>query len=101
MEPRPRRCATPAAPTAALYHCHSVATFEGGNLCLVLTPNGDIKIFAEGVEAFNFLGGTVAAERRAAKVSSLACRGRRRTAGGADLPHGAESWRSSAAAGSS
>ena len=50
------RCAL-AAPTAALYHCHSVATFEGGHLCLVLTPNGEIKIFAEGVQVFSFLGG--------------------------------------------
>jgi hypothetical protein len=50
------RCAL-AAPTAAVYHCHSVATFEAGHLCLVLTPNGEIKIFAEGVQSFNFLGG--------------------------------------------
>ena len=46
-----------AAPTAALYHCHSVATFEVGHLCLVLTPNGEIKIFAAGVQVFSFLGG--------------------------------------------
>jgi hypothetical protein len=50
------RCAL-AAPTANLYHCHSVATYEGGHLCLALTPNGEIKIFAEGVQAFNFFGG--------------------------------------------
>jgi DNA integrity scanning protein DisA with diadenylate cyclase activity len=50
------RCAL-AAPTASIYHCHNVATYEGGHLCLVLTPNGEIKIFAEGVQAFNFLGG--------------------------------------------
>jgi hypothetical protein len=50
------RCAL-AAPTAALYHCHNVATYEAGHMCLVLTPNGEIKIFAEGVQAFNFLGG--------------------------------------------
>jgi hypothetical protein len=50
------RCAL-AAPTSALYHCHSVATFGNRHLSLVLTPNGEIKIFAEGVQAFNFLGG--------------------------------------------
>ena len=50
------RCAL-AAPTAQLYHCHNIATFEGGHLCLVLTPNGEIKIFAEGVQVFSFLGG--------------------------------------------
>ena len=50
------RCAL-AAPTAALYHCHSVSTFDTRHLCLTLTPNGEIKIFAEGVQAFNFLGG--------------------------------------------
>jgi len=50
------RCAL-AAPTAALYHCHSVATYDGGHFCLVLSPNGEIKIFADGVQAFNFLGG--------------------------------------------
>jgi hypothetical protein len=50
------RCAT-GPPTADLYHCHAVATVEGGNLCLVLTPNGEIKVFAEGVEAFHFLSG--------------------------------------------
>lgn len=50
------RCAL-AAPTSVLYHCHSVATIDAGHLCLVLTPNGEIKVFAEGVQAFNFLGG--------------------------------------------
>ena len=35
-------------PLPPLYHCHSVATFESGHLCLVLSPNGEIKIFAEG-----------------------------------------------------
>jgi hypothetical protein len=45
------------APTAAVYHCHSVATFDNGHLCLVLTPNGEIKIFAGGLQVFNFLGG--------------------------------------------
>jgi hypothetical protein len=50
------RCSL-AAPTSALYHCHSIATYDSGHLCLVLTPNGEIKIFAEGMQVFNFLGG--------------------------------------------
>jgi DNA integrity scanning protein DisA with diadenylate cyclase activity len=36
---------------------HSQATLRGGHLCLVLTPNGEIKIFGEGVQLFNFLDG--------------------------------------------
>ncbi len=44
------------APTGARYHCHSVATL-GGHLSLVLTPNGEIKIFAQGSQVFSFLGG--------------------------------------------
>ena len=50
------RCAS-GPPTADVYHCHAAATIEGGDLCLVLTPNGEIKIFAEGVQAFHFLSG--------------------------------------------
>ena len=29
----------------------------GGHVCLVLTPNGEIKIFADGVQVFGFLDG--------------------------------------------
>src|ERR1039457_4218271 len=36
---------------------HSLATLEGGHICLVLTPNGEIKVFAGGVQVFNFLEG--------------------------------------------
>jgi hypothetical protein len=45
------------APSAARYLAHSLATLEGGHICLVLTPNGEIKVFAGGVQAFNFLEG--------------------------------------------
>src|ERR1700691_4903171 len=31
--------------------------FGGGHICLVLTPNGEIKIFGEGVQLFNFFDG--------------------------------------------
>jgi hypothetical protein len=44
-------------PSAARYEVHSRATLCGGHLCLILTPNGEIKVFAEGVQVFNFLGG--------------------------------------------
>ena len=44
------------APTAARYNCHSIATL-GGHLSLILTPNGEIKIFTQGSQVFSFLGG--------------------------------------------
>jgi hypothetical protein len=44
-------------PTARRYRTHSQATLCGGHLCLVLTPNGEIKIFGEGVQLFSFLDG--------------------------------------------
>ena len=44
-------------PTARLYRTHSQATLCGGHICLVLTPNGEIKIFGEGVQLFNFFDG--------------------------------------------
>ena len=44
-------------PTARRYRTHSQATVCGGHLCLVLTPNGEIKIFGEGVQLFSFLDG--------------------------------------------
>ena len=33
------------------------ATLCGGHICLVLTPNGEIKIFGEGVQLFSFFDG--------------------------------------------
>jgi hypothetical protein len=44
-------------PSAARYQAHSRATLCGGHICLILTPNGEIKIFAEGVQVFSFLEG--------------------------------------------
>jgi hypothetical protein len=41
-------------PTARRYRTHSQATLCGGHICLVLTPNGEIKIFGEGVQLFSF-----------------------------------------------
>jgi hypothetical protein len=44
-------------PTARRYRTHNQATLCGGHICLVLTPNGEIKIFGEGVQLFSFLDG--------------------------------------------
>jgi hypothetical protein len=46
----PIPCATP-------FQAHARATLCGGHLCLVLTPHGEIKVFAEGVQVFSFLDG--------------------------------------------
>jgi hypothetical protein len=44
-------------PSARRYEAHSRATLCGGHVCLVLTPNGEIKIFADGAQVFSFLDG--------------------------------------------
>src|SRR6202163_4905204 len=44
-------------PSARRYRTHSQATLCGGHICLVLTPNGEIKIFGEGVQLFSFFDG--------------------------------------------
>lgn len=46
-----------AVPTPRRYRTHSQATLCGGHICLVLTPNGEIKIFGEGVQLFSFFDG--------------------------------------------
>jgi hypothetical protein len=45
------------APSSATYQSHARATLEGDHICLVLTPNGEIKVWAQGVQQFNFLDG--------------------------------------------
>ncbi len=45
------------APSAARYRPHCLATLFGGHICLVLTPNGEIKVFAGGVQSFHFMEG--------------------------------------------
>jgi hypothetical protein len=45
------------APSAAAFRAHARATLHGGHICLVLTPNGEIKIWAQGVQQLNFLDG--------------------------------------------
>ncbi len=44
-------------PTARRYRTHAQATLCGGHTCLVLTPNGEIKVFGEGVQVFSFFDG--------------------------------------------
>ena len=44
-------------PTIGRYRPHCRATLCGGHICLVLTPNGEIKIFADGTQVFSFIDG--------------------------------------------
>jgi hypothetical protein len=44
-------------PSSRRYEAHNRATLCGGHVCLVLTPNGEIKIFADGAQVFSFLDG--------------------------------------------
>jgi hypothetical protein len=44
-------------PPPARYETHARATVCGGHVCMILTPNGEMKIFAEGVQVFHFLDG--------------------------------------------
>ncbi|HUA61109.1 MAG TPA: hypothetical protein VML19_20260, partial [Verrucomicrobiae bacterium] len=45
------------APAPERYRAHCRATAGGGNVGLVLSPNGEIKIFAGGVQTLHFLEG--------------------------------------------
>jgi hypothetical protein len=47
----------PAVPCAQAYEPHARATRAGGHLCLVLSPNQEIKLFAAGAQAFAFAHG--------------------------------------------
>lgn len=44
-------------PAPARYQNHSRATLCGGHVCMILTPNGEMKIFADGVQVFRFWDG--------------------------------------------
>ncbi|MDR3620032.1 MAG: hypothetical protein P4L85_11835 [Paludisphaera borealis] len=50
---------TPArdVPCARSYSAHARATRGGGDVCLVLSPNQEIKVFADGMQAFVFAHG--------------------------------------------
>jgi hypothetical protein len=44
-------------PSPDRYRTHSRATLCGGHVCMILTPNGEMKIIANGVQVFRFLDG--------------------------------------------
>jgi hypothetical protein len=44
-------------PSPARYQTHSRATLCGGHVCMILTPNGEMKILANGVQVFHFRDG--------------------------------------------
>jgi hypothetical protein len=44
-------------PPPARYKTHARATLCGGHVLMILTPNGEMKIFADGVQVFHFLDG--------------------------------------------
>lgn len=44
-------------PAPARYQTHARATLCGGHVCLILTPNGEMKVLANGVQVFHFLDG--------------------------------------------
>ena len=46
-----------AVPPAAKYAEHARATLCGGHICLILSPNGEIKIYSDGVPVFRFIDG--------------------------------------------
>jgi len=48
---------TPEVPCARDYSAHARATLTGGHVCLVLSPNQEIKLFASGSQAFAFAHG--------------------------------------------
>jgi hypothetical protein len=41
-------------PCAASYRSHALATKGNGNICIVLSPSHEIKVFAEGLQTFSF-----------------------------------------------
>jgi hypothetical protein len=44
-------------PAPKRYQSHSRATLCGGHVCMILTPNGEMKIFADGMQVFHFWDG--------------------------------------------
>jgi len=46
-----------AVPPSAMYVDHARATLCGGHVCLVLSPNGEIKVYNDGVPVFRFIDG--------------------------------------------
>jgi hypothetical protein len=48
---------TLAAPIAAPYQAHARATSGNHHICIILTPSHEIRVFAEGAQAFTFRNG--------------------------------------------
>ncbi len=46
-----------AVPTSSAYTDHCRATLCGGHICLILSPNGEIKIYSDGVPVFRLIEG--------------------------------------------
>ncbi len=46
--------AAPGVPGPSTYRPHTLATAASRNICIVLTPSHEIKVFAEGVQIFSF-----------------------------------------------
>ena len=46
--------ATLTVPCTTRYRPHALATAGNGNLCIVLSPSHEIKVFAQGVQTFSF-----------------------------------------------
>ncbi|HUI82769.1 MAG TPA: hypothetical protein VL240_01015 [Candidatus Binatia bacterium] len=46
-----------AVPPAGAYADHCRATLCGGHICLILSPNGEIKIYSDGVPVFRLIEG--------------------------------------------
>src|SRR5262249_25013434 len=46
-----------SVPCARLFRFHALATRDTDDVCMVLTPNQEIKVFAAGVQAFVFAHG--------------------------------------------
>ncbi len=44
-------------PTSTRYRDHCRATLCGGHICCILSPNGEVKIYSDGVPVFRFLDG--------------------------------------------
>jgi len=53
----PYRDLSPAVPSATAYEAHARATLCGGHICLILSPNGEIKIYSDGIPVFRFIDG--------------------------------------------
>jgi hypothetical protein len=51
------KCHDSNVPCARVFEAHARATCHSGHVCAVLSPNQEIKVFAEGVEAFSFAHG--------------------------------------------